>query len=79
MLVSENAATIVGAIVNLAGSLGMDVVAEGVETEAQRAWLERCGCRRYQGYLITRPLPAEQLRFHWTWAQDVPPRLDFRN
>ena len=79
MLVSENAATIVGAIVNLAGSLGMDVVAEGVETEAQRAWLERCGCRRYQGYLITRPLPAEQLRFHWPWAQDVPPRLDFRN
>ncbi|MFL6676541.1 MAG: putative bifunctional diguanylate cyclase/phosphodiesterase [Massilia sp.] len=61
MLGSPNAATIVCAIVALAGSLGMDVVAEGVETEAQRKFLAECGCRRYQGFLVGKPVPAENL------------------
>jgi EAL domain-containing protein (putative c-di-GMP-specific phosphodiesterase class I) len=42
-------------------SLGMDVIAEGVETEVQRAFLTRYGCHAYQGYLFSRPLSIEQL------------------
>jgi EAL domain-containing protein (putative c-di-GMP-specific phosphodiesterase class I) len=61
MLGSHNAATIVCSIVALADSLGMDVVAEGVETEAQQVFLADCGCRRYQGYLIGPPVPADTL------------------
>jgi diguanylate cyclase (GGDEF)-like protein/PAS domain S-box-containing protein len=61
MLGSPNAATIVCAIVALAESLGMDVIAEGVETEAQRKFLDGCGCRLFQGYWFSRPVPAEYL------------------
>lgn len=39
----------------------MDVIAEGVETEVQRAFLTRYGCHAYQGYLFSRPLSIEQL------------------
>jgi diguanylate cyclase (GGDEF)-like protein len=59
MLSSPNAATIVCAIVALAESLGLDVIAEGVETDAQRKFLGSCGCRRFQGYCFGRPVPAE--------------------
>ncbi|MDD5250637.1 MAG: EAL domain-containing protein [Rhodocyclaceae bacterium] len=40
--------------------LGMELVAEGVETEAQRAFLERHGCRAFQGYLFGRPVPGQE-------------------
>jgi diguanylate cyclase (GGDEF)-like protein/PAS domain S-box-containing protein len=65
MLGSQNAATIVCAIIGLASSLGMDVVAEGVETEQQRDFLAASGCHNYQGYLMGKPVPAEQLAFRW--------------
>jgi EAL domain-containing protein (putative c-di-GMP-specific phosphodiesterase class I) len=52
-----NAAAIAKTIVFLAQSLGMSVIAEGVETEAQRDFLARSGCLDYQGYLFSRPLP----------------------
>ena len=45
------------AIIMLAGNIGLEVVAEGVETESQRAQLERVGCRCFQGFLFGRPLP----------------------
>ena len=51
---------IVQAIISLAHSLGMKVVAEGVENDAQLAQLRQLGCDRIQGYLFQRPLPAAQ-------------------
>ena len=41
--------------------LTMNVIAEGVETEAQLEFLEVHGCHSYQGYLFSRPLPIEAL------------------
>ena len=49
---------LVGAIVQLAHALGVRVVAEGVETQAQREFLVSIGCGILQGYLISRPQPA---------------------
>ena len=51
--------TIVEAVVNLGHSLGLSVVAEGVETPLQLARLREIGCDRGQGYLFGRPRPAE--------------------
>ena len=49
------------AIVAMARSLGLEVVAEGVETAAQRDFLHHIGCRKMQGYLFSPPLPAAQM------------------
>ncbi|MFC0170447.1 putative bifunctional diguanylate cyclase/phosphodiesterase [Pseudoduganella danionis] len=53
---------IVQTIIAMAASLQLDVIAEGVEYEAQRDKLEEMGCLRYQGYLFSRPVPEAQLR-----------------
>ena len=58
--VKESDAVIVQTIIGMAGNLGMEVIAEGVETEAQRAFLEQHGCRRYQGFLFSKPLPLAE-------------------
>jgi diguanylate cyclase (GGDEF)-like protein len=55
-------ASIVRAIVSLAHSLNLKVVAEGVETPAQLDFLKTAGCDEYQGYHYSRPLPAEQFQ-----------------
>jgi diguanylate cyclase (GGDEF)-like protein/PAS domain S-box-containing protein len=52
--------SIVRAILGMARSLGMLSIAEGVETAAQRAELERLGCDEVQGYLFGRPVPADE-------------------
>jgi EAL domain-containing protein (putative c-di-GMP-specific phosphodiesterase class I) len=50
---------IVNAIVGLGNNLGLDVVAEGVETQAQQEFLSAIGCRFAQGFLFGRPVSAE--------------------
>jgi diguanylate cyclase (GGDEF)-like protein/PAS domain S-box-containing protein len=47
-------------VIALGHSLGLEVIAEGVETEAQRQLLLELGCTCYQGYLFSRPVPVEQ-------------------
>ena len=53
-----DAATIVHAVVSIGRSLGMKVVAEGVQTEEQRRFLAVAGVHVHQGYLFGRPVPA---------------------
>ncbi|TXF99036.1 EAL domain-containing protein [Massilia arenae] len=66
MLASPSAAGIVQAIVHLADSLGLDLVAEGVESAEQWRHLRDLGCERFQGFLFAAPMPAAELmhRYH---------------
>jgi diguanylate cyclase (GGDEF)-like protein len=59
ILTDANDAAISKMVVALAESMGLAVIAEGVEIEAQRDFLEGQGCLAYQGYLFGRPLPLE--------------------
>jgi len=59
LAVNKSDAAITTAIIAMAHSLNLDVVAEGVETEEQLRFLKRHGCDRVQGYLTGRPLPAD--------------------
>ncbi len=53
---------IVSAIISMGRSLGLEVIAEGIEQEEQAAILRNLGCEQIQGYLISRPMPADQAR-----------------
>jgi EAL domain-containing protein (putative c-di-GMP-specific phosphodiesterase class I) len=63
----EDARSIAEAVVRMGHTLGMRVVAEGVETTAQRDCLMALGCDEMQGYLFAKPMPAEVLEL---WAED---------
>ena len=58
----EEDVAIVKAIIALARSLNLDLLAEGVETEAQKEFLIKNGCSNIQGYYYSRPVPAEEIR-----------------
>ena len=60
ILVDPNDAAIARMVIVLGQSLGLEVLAEGVETLAQQQALQLQGCQAYQGYLYSRPLPLEQ-------------------
>ncbi len=64
---------IIRAIIGLAHSLGIEVIAEGVETLAQLQQLDLDGCDEYQGYLCARPLPCAELQ-PWLEAASCPNR-----
>ncbi|HBZ59068.1 MAG TPA: hypothetical protein DEO49_08005 [Sutterella sp.] len=51
---------ILGTVIALAESLGMDVITEGVETERQLNELSAMGCNYFQGYYFSRPIPVEE-------------------
>ncbi|MGD9508384.1 MAG: EAL domain-containing protein [Geminicoccaceae bacterium] len=56
-----NSAALAEAIIAMAGSLRLKVVAEGVETSAQLTQLRRFGCQELQGYIFSKPLPPDEL------------------
>jgi EAL domain-containing protein (putative c-di-GMP-specific phosphodiesterase class I) len=70
VLIDPNDASIAKTIVNLAQSLGLGVIAEGVETDAQRSFLADAGCHAYQGYFFCRPVAVEAFE---KFAQDRDP------
>jgi diguanylate cyclase (GGDEF)-like protein len=62
---NRNDETITQAIIGLSHSLGLDCIAEGVETRPQIEFLRRHGCEKAQGYLICPPLEEAELRAWW--------------
>ncbi|HTD49993.1 MAG TPA: EAL domain-containing protein, partial [Acidimicrobiia bacterium] len=67
MSTDPNAETVVRAVVDLARSLRLDVVAEGIETAHDATALQAIGCATGQGYLFSRPLTAEAFT---AWLDD---------
>jgi EAL domain-containing protein (putative c-di-GMP-specific phosphodiesterase class I) len=57
LITDQNDAAIIQTIIGMAHNLGLNVIAEGVETEDQRVCLEHHGCLAYQGYLYSKPIP----------------------
>ncbi|MCA1323991.1 EAL domain-containing protein [Herbaspirillum sp. alder98] len=72
VLIDPNDASIAKTIVTLAQSLGLGVIAEGVETDAQRSFLADAGCHAYQGYFFCRPVEVGAFE---KFAQEFDPRF----
>lgn len=65
ILVDASSGAIAQTIISLSRAMGLPVIAEGVETDEQREFLERLGCHSFQGFLFGRPLPLAE--FHRLW------------
>ncbi len=66
VLTDADDAAIAKTIVALAQTLGLEVIAEGIETSEQRLFLASTGCHYHQGFLFSRPLPVQHFeRFAW--------------
>jgi EAL domain-containing protein (putative c-di-GMP-specific phosphodiesterase class I) len=63
---------LVRTIISLAGTLGLEVVAEGVETHTQAEFLLKEGCYLAQGFLFARPMPADAFRDWLVRTQEAP-------
>ena len=72
VLTDSHSATITRSIITLAKSLGLEVIAEGVEQLEQKEFLATEGCQLYQGYHFSRPLPLDKLE---SFVQALQPRL----
>lgn len=72
----ENDAAIVRAIMAMSRSLGLQVIAEGVETQAQRDFLLQNDCRAYQGFLFCRPIPIDEWEGLAAMQTSPPPPAD---
>jgi EAL domain-containing protein (putative c-di-GMP-specific phosphodiesterase class I) len=70
------AEAIVGALLKIGQKLGMKILAEGVETEAQLEFLKSEGCDYMQGYLLGKPMPADQIS---AWMSDFVERNPLRS
>ena len=61
LLADENDRAVAGAVISLGQTLNLRVIAEGVETEPQAAFLRNINCDEMQGYLFSKPLPAQRI------------------
>jgi EAL domain-containing protein (putative c-di-GMP-specific phosphodiesterase class I) len=76
MTVSQRQRELVAGIVHLAGTLQLDVIAEGVETPDEYVYVQRAGCTYGQGFVISRPLPpAKALLWAGTHGRFQPPAV----
>ncbi len=60
--INAHTARLIDTIITMGHGLGMEIVAEGIESDLERQFLRAHGCDQAQGYLFSRPLPLEQLR-----------------
>jgi len=72
MPLRRSSEAIVRTIIQMGESLGLEVIAEGVETEQQRTMLAQRGCFQYQGYLFGRPIPIDALEREVLSSDPVP-------
>jgi diguanylate cyclase (GGDEF)-like protein/PAS domain S-box-containing protein len=69
--IDPNDAAIVQAIITMGQAFRLNVIAEGVETEAQYKFLYQYGCHSYQGYMFSKPVPIEQFELNLKQARSV--------
>jgi diguanylate cyclase (GGDEF)-like protein/PAS domain S-box-containing protein len=75
----RNSAAIAQAIVSLSRAMGLQVIAEGVETQEQWSFLRRIGCLRFQGFMVSPPLPIEEFeRLLLADKLRIPPHIERR-
>lgn len=65
ILLEESSAAIAQTIISLSRAMGLPVLAEGVETDEQREFLNRQGCHAFQGFLFGKPVPLEEFKRLW--------------